>query len=214
MTTADTAALTKTKRPLVLQSTRPCGFCGSGNHDACAGRIANASREASTGQWQCGCTCETSRVPRCLDCHTRDLDAVNPETWTCFDEYACAARRQAKRDANPVFVNMQRILKEYEMAAATKTAAKAAAKPARETKPKTGKCIFTGRATKGGKFAPGQDAAYVASKVKSVMAKETTKAQVLKEMAGHGLSDALTAKFEKNLSIAQEKAKKPAKADA
>lgn len=206
--TADTAA-TKKVRPQVLLSAVPCGFCGSADHDLCAGRIRNASKEAITGQWQCGCGCPTSVQPKCMDCQTRDTDAVNPETWTCFDEYACQARRQAKRDANPVFQNMIRIEKEFEMAsAATKAAKNKTATEARiPAQPKSGVCIFTGRATKGGKFAPGQDAAYVSSKVKSVLAKETTKSQVLKEMDGHGLSDALKAKFEKGLSLAQEKAK-------
>lgn len=184
-----------------------CGFCSTNAHELCPGKVRNASKSSPDGTWTCPCGCIT--IPKCLDCKYAVDGEVDPAKWVCLDQHACAARREAKRNANEA---LQRMNRSYEMVTATKDAkkaTKAAAKPAKApVAPKTGKCLHTGKPTKGGKFAPGQDAAYVSAKVKAVQAKQTTEAAVRKEMEGHGLSDALIAKFTKGAALAREKANK------
>lgn len=175
-----------------------CGFCSTGNCEMCPGKIRNATRSTPDGIWTCPHGCVQS--PICLDCKIATPGEVDPASWTCFDHNACAARVQAK-------------MKEYaHMVTAATKASKDKAEKAVKTAPapKAGVCIHTGAATKGGKFAPGQDAAYVSTKVKAVMSKQTTEAAVIKEMTGHGLSDALKAKFTKGVGIARAKQEKVA----
>lgn len=94
------------------------------------------------------------------------------------------------------------------------TAEKAAKK---EKVVKEGKCLVTGRPTKGGLFAPGQDAKYVSLRVAEfVEAKFTKKSkdEIVKRMKTDGVSDKLVAKFEKSARLAQEKAEKAKAAEA
>lgn len=90
------------------------------------------------------------------------------------------------------------------MARATAVAAKKAERAPKT--PRTGTCLVTGLPTKGGLFLPGMDARYVSDLIKSVVAKEVTVPQARKQMKEDGVSDALQAKFEKNLGIARDKA--------
>lgn len=189
-----------------------CGFCSTRNHEMCPGKIRNARKPqpavkatattpaipAVDSTWTCPCGCV--KDPICLDCKISTPGEVDPASWTCFDHNACAARVQAKMKEYAHMVTAAQKSSKDKAAKAVKTA------PA----PKVGKCLHTGVATKGGKFAPGQDAAYVSSKVKAVMAKSTTESAVIKEMKGHGLSDALQAKFTKGLGLAKAKADKAA----
>lgn len=202
-------------KTLISEGGGICGYCNSNVHDQCPGKIRNADRSTVDAIWTCACGCITT--PKCLDCKHAVDGEVGPD-WTCLDEHACAARRQAKLDAN---LAVQR-MRSSEMVSATATQKKATKVAAKKVPgqrpgpaaPKVGKCLHTGKPTKGGKFAPGQDAAYVSAKVKAVQAKQTTEAAVRKEMEGHGLSEALIAKFTKGAAIAREKAAKAAAAEA
>lgn len=73
---------------------------------------------------------------------------------------------------------------------------------------KTGTCLVTGKPTKGGLFAPGQDAKYVSLKVAEVAgAKFTKKAKdtAVKAMKTDGVSEKLVAKFEKAVGLAEDR---------
>ena len=196
----------------------PCGFCITGHHDRCPGRVRNSvmtdvytngkavtlggrpSRTQVASQCPCGCA-----PTRCLDCkRTTDLDL---NAWSCMDRTACAARCQARLASDPT---VQKI-REIRM---TSNATEKTATPRTPAAPKVGVCVHTGRATKGGKFAPGQDAAYVSTRVQMVGDKQTTEAQVLKEMKGHGLSETLQDKFVKALGLRREAAAKKVERDA
>lgn len=83
---------------------------------------------------------------------------------------------------------------------------------------KVGKCLVTGKPTKGGLFAPGQDAKYVSLRVADVEAANFTKtaeAAQLKRMKEDGTSEKLQAKFTKAVGLAKARweAKKAADAE-
>jgi hypothetical protein len=85
----------------------------------------------------------------------------------------------------------------------------------REKVEKVGKCLVTGKPTKGGLFAPGQDAKYVSLRVAEVEEAKFTKtaeAKALKQMKDDGTSDKLQAKFTKAVGLAKERAEKAAEA--
>lgn len=128
------------------------------------------------------------------------------KSWSCLDKTACEARRQARLDANPT-IQLIRTLKEIRM---SQTATE---KPAREPKaPKTGNCLHCGEVTKGGKFLPGHDAAFVSDQVGLVMADPKNEKKARQAMAE--TSEALQKKFERSLELAREKAEKQKKAAA
>lgn len=94
----------------------------------------------------------------------------------------------------------------------TETAEKAA-KPAKVEK--TGTCLVTGKPTKGGLFAPGQDAKYVSLRVADVEAANFTKKaqdEQLAKMKKDGTSEKLQAKFLKAVGLA--KGRRDAKVEA
>lgn len=214
MTTIEAPAKKVAPKTAISEGGTICGFCNTEAHGQCPGKIRNADRSTKDGIWTCACGCVTA--PKCLDCKLAVDGEVDPQTWVCFDHNACAARQQAKLDAN---LAVQR-MRSSQMVSATATqkgktpAKKVPGQRPAPAAPKVGKCLHTGKPTKGGKFAPGQDAAYVSAKVKAVQAKQTTEAAVKKEMEGHGLSEALIAKFVKGATIAREKAAKQAAAEA
>lgn len=112
--------------------------------------------------------------------------------------------------ANPAY----QIIDEIEETKMARVAAKTAEKaPRAAAAPKTGVCLVTGEPTKGGLFKPGMDARYVSDRVKEVMDREVGVVAQRKRLKADGVSEALQAKFEKQLGIAQEKASK-AKEDA
>lgn len=193
-----------------------CGFCSYGNADShrfCPGAIRNKGSII-----KCGCPCDTSQTPRCLDCkHTGEID---PDTWTCADIDACGGRRQVRLEANPVIQEITQI-KENVMNAlsrsAKNTASGAPTGSGGEAKapraPKVGKCLVTGEPTKGGLFKPGMDARYISLRVQEALAGSPVE-DVKDRMKVDGVSDTLVAKFEKALRLAREKAEQAEKAKA
>jgi hypothetical protein len=79
----------------------------------------------------------------------------------------------------------------------------------REKVVKVGKCLVTGKETKGGLFAPGMDAKYVSLKVAEVEEANFTKKatdEALKTMKADGTSEKLQAKFVKAVGLAKDRA--------
>lgn len=182
--------------------TFPCGFCATGYCDRCPGAIRNCNRRRTDGLWECPCKCNEDKPRKCLECKHAGDGEIDVDTWRCQDQSACQARRTARTEAHPTIQLIRRMEEKIKMTAPAKATA------TEPKAPKVGKCIHTGKATKGGKFAPGQDAAYVSFNVKEVLAKSKTEKAVITEMKNHGLSDALQAKFTKGLALAREKAAK------
>lgn len=88
----------------------------------------------------------------------------------------------------------------------TDTATEKANKPAKVEK--VGTCLVTGKPTKGGLFAPGQDAKYVSLRVADVEAANFTQkaeAEQLKKMKADGTSEKLQAKFTKAVGLAKSR---------
>lgn len=199
----------KTVKP---EKWKRCGHCESGNHQSCSIGVFQKGppeKHPYGAIILCLCEeggCELGRI-KCRDCKITDPDQVDPATWKCFDSATCEARRETKRSANPLYAELREAKERAEMAKTQKATEKAATKA-----PKVGKCLVTGKPTKGGLFLPGMDARYCSERVADVMEKRATKAQALTKMKEDGTSPTLQAKFEKNLGIAQDKAKK--KADA
>lgn len=194
-----------------------CGFCETGNHERC-----------SIGIYQAGppekhpygaiilCTCEKGGCKlgrmKCRDCGLtegpfkkkhRDRHEIDSTNWKCFDRAACQARIETRQAANPLMAELREARKKGIMAKteAAKVAKKTAA-------PKVGKCLVTGKPTKGGLFLPGMDARYCSERVADVMEKRATEKQALQKMKDDGTSPVLQAKFEKNLGIARDKVAK------
>lgn len=183
--------------PYTVVGQYPCGFCNNGFHENCVGATKNG-QNAPSKVIVCGCAqegCGSTKL-RCLDCNTRIIDYIDPAYWRCVEQAECMLRQQQYLDNDPLVQSIRKI-KESSMAKA-----ETEKKPAAPKAPTTGTCLVTGKPTKGGKFAPGQDAKYVSIKVAAVVAGKTTEADVLKEMTGHGLSDALKAKFQKSVGLA------------
>lgn len=205
----ETAVESQLKVPYAVVGKHKCGFCSGGAHGYCPGATKNGAG-APFKVIICACTapdCGSSKM-RCLDCNTRVLDYIDSEYWRCIDRAECTLRQQHNLDNDPL-VQQIRSIKENVMAEKQNDTTPAAPK-----EPKVGTCLVTGKPTKGGKFAPGQDAKYVSLKVASVIEGKSTEDKVIKEMQGHGLSDALQGKFRKSLGLAvARKAAEKAKAD-
>lgn len=192
---------------MVAKAPALCGFCNDGKHSRCVHTLRNGNK----GPWHCACAEPNcgDKVLVCLDCRsTEDEAEISPDTFTCLDPDGCQARITKKRNSNPEMKKLISSIKESNMAAAEKKTEKKA--PAAK---KVGYCLVTGKETKGGLFAPGMDARYVSNHVEAVLTKDQTKAQALKKMKEDGVSEALRAKFEKSLSIKQEKAAKAKEAE-
>ena len=181
---------------MVALSNRKCGFCNTGSHDRCPG----GTRSGTKGVRICPCE-ETERCgrKRCLKCNNRIVDEIG-ERWLCADTTACERRIQIKRDADPLHQAINKAKETARMTQATEEKAK------REKVVKVGKCLVTGKETKGGLFAPGQDAKYVSLRVADVEAANFTKtaeAAQLKRMKDDGTSEKLQAKFVKAVGLAK-----------
>jgi len=188
---------------------RLCGFCTTGHHQYCPRAVRNgdlAPAKIST------CDCKKpgcgDQVLRCLECKSEAQEDIDPDNWRCLDQNACRARIDARLDASPVIQKIRRAQKmariENEKVAKTATAKKTA---------KVGKCLVTGKPTKGGKFLPGMDARYVSLRVAETLDGSTTEAAARKRIKDETDSDALVAKFEKSLRLSKEKAAKKVAAD-
>jgi hypothetical protein len=150
-------------------------------------------------------------VKRCLKCYNRKGNEVGPN-WLCLSITECDGRVQERLAADPQY---QAIMKAKENG---KMAEAAATKERKEKVVKVGKCLVTGKETKGGLFAPGMDAKYVSLKVAEVEEKNFTKTAqeaALKQMKADGTSEKLQAKFVKAVGLAKDRAdaKKAAEAD-
>lgn len=194
-------------------ATFTCGYCNTGTHDFCPGKIRGATKSTPDGMWTCPCTdpSHDNRQPHCLECKHAGEGEVGPMSWSCLDKSACLARRQARMDTNPVIQKI-RELKEKRMSQTE--AEKPTRKPAA---PKVGNCLHCGEVTKGGKFLPGHDAAFVSDQVGLVLADRKNEKRARAAMAE--TSEALQKKFERSLElglekIAKQEAAKVAKAEA
>lgn len=192
----------------VALSTRKCGFCGTGTHSRCPG----GTRSGTSGVRICPCEeGERCGKPRCLKCYNRNVEDLNLNDWTCASTTECESRVQSRLLADPQYVAMQNAREKANMAAATEK------KATREKVVKEGKCLVTGKPTKGGLFAPGQDAKYVSLRVADVAEANFTKKaeqEQLKRMKDDGTSEKLQAKFVKAVGLAKERAEKAKAAEA
>ena len=193
-----------------------CGFCGTGNHENCAIGIKHHGKHEKYKNgivWACKCTeggCTPGRR-KCADCGNRVTEEVDPDTWTCFDSLACQTVIETRREDNP-FLAQLRDIKERVNMAKIENAEKVKAEKA----PKVGSCACCGGETKGGNFLPGHDARFVSSIVSTIVeAGFTKKAEDAgrKQLKEAGASEKLTAKFDKSLGLAKEKAEKRAAAE-
>lgn len=205
MVKIDTAALV-TKPAKRAEKPIKCGFCSNRQScEQCPGAVRGMDRGPAGKVWVCSCQCGGGETLRCLECKSNTPGEVNPVTWSCFDKNACESRRKARLAANPAYQIMDQIEEKTKMVRAAKTAEKPARAP---SAPKSGVCLVTGEPTKGGLFKPGMDARYVSERVAEVLAKEVGVVAQRKRLKADGVSDALQAKFEKSLTLAQEKAAK------
>lgn len=193
--------------------TKECGFCATRNHENCAVGVKHDGPHSKYPKgvvWVCGCEHEDCGPNRrkCAYCHNRTTEQINPETWECFDVEGCRAGVEAKREADPLHRQLREIEEQVKMAKIENTQEKAEKKAA--TREPTF-CLVTGEPTKGGLFKPGMDARYVSERVTEAIngkfSAKVVEAQ-RKRMTKDGVSDALKAKFEKSLALAQDKAEK------
>lgn len=193
---------------------KTCGHCAVGHHGSCAvGTVKRDSSIYPSGVvWICGCEeggCEPGRR-KCSDCGNRVTEEVSEETWQCIDRDACHDTIEALRAANPLYAEIQEAYRRSEMAKVENNKAKAE-KAAKVKEPTY--CLCCGEPTKGGLFLPGHDARHVSTLVESVTSKNQTEAAARKSLKDDKVSDALIAKFDKSLKLAQEKAAKRAEAE-
>lgn len=194
------------KRVLALNSvrvgTKNCGFCNNDRHESCPGGL----RQGRTGVWVCPCS-DCKPAPRCLNCKNTRHEELDLNTWSCLNRTECQLAIRSRLEQDPLYQQLKQIREKTEMAKVT------AEKPARTAAaPKVGKCLVTGKPTKGGLFLPGMDARYVSQTVKAVMEKELTLTQARKQLKDDGVSEKLVAKFEKSLGLAKAAAEKQAEA--
>lgn len=195
-----------------------CGFCNTGNHAKCVIGTVKRNHQHYPGgvAWLCKCPHEVCTVLRtdhpakCTECGNRNKDEVDPSTWSCIDTSDCAAVVMARQDSDPL---LARIREARTMAKITEDK-KATAK--KESAPKTGTCVCgCNGTTKGGKFLPGHDARFVSTLVGAAEEKGFTKASVdagRSALKKAGASDALFAKFQKSVGLAEERRDKKAAA--
>lgn len=191
----------------VALSSRKCGFCNTGSHDRCPG----GTRSGAVGVRICPCEKgERCGKPRCLKCNNRKPEELDLNDWTCTSTTQCEMRIAERLAADPLHQQINQAKEKAKMAEATETKAK------REKVEKTGTCLVTGKPTKGGLFAPGQDAKYVSLRVEEAAKANFTQAALkagLKRMKEDGTSEKLQAKFEKAFGLAKERAEKAKEAE-
>lgn len=193
-----------------------CGHCKWGPHPE--GKHPNcprAVRNGSNAKFKI-ITCECphpgcgDEIFRCLDCKNERQDELDKENWRCFDLEACHDRIQTRLLANPQYQQILEIRRSTMAKIANENAEKAAKKAAT---PKVGSCLHCGEPTKGGKFLPGHDAAYVSALVRASIDKPATADS--NRAKAQAASESLGVKFDKSLGLAREReAKAAAAADA
>lgn len=192
-----------------------CGFCSVGvhpvgKHPHCPRAIRNGVN-APNKIITCECPVDGcgDQVLRCLDCKTEEEGAIDPADWSCFDRSECRARIQARMDSNPLIQQLREVRSTAMARVANEKAEKAEKKAAT---PKTGNCVHCGEPTKGGKFLPGHDAAYVSTLVQDALATPGNEAK--NRQRAVDASEALGKKFDKSIGLAKDKVAKAEKAKA
>jgi hypothetical protein len=194
-----------------------CGFCAFPNklwggpgtpHPNCP----RAVRNGPNAQFKI-ITCECKepgcgdQVLRCTYCKSEEPGAIDPNDWSCIDKESCRAGIQTRLVNNPLYQELEEIRSTAMAKVANENAEKATKKAA--AAPKTGECLHCGGTTKGGKFLPGHDAAYVSALVaESLKTPKTEDANRKKAVAA---SESLGRKFDKSIGLAKDKAAKKAK---
>lgn len=205
--TLETTPGTDPRMGKVFISKHPCGWCQTGQHARCR-----------TGYWNpktkslaiCPCKQHAGEPVRCRLCRHEATEG-NPligDLMICQDQDGCAGRLADKADANPT---MQMI---REIRAALRTSVqtdeqgnevvvvrKTRAERKAEARPKTGKCLCCGEATKGGLFLPGHDARFVSRLAADVESGDVTLDWAREKLANCSL--ALQAKFERKLEASK-----------
>jgi len=187
-----------------------CGFCTWGQrHDLCPSGTLNGS---GLEVIQCPCGCERSQQYKCLDCGTRDQGEIDQSTWRCIDKDGCNARIEHRLATNPVIVQIREVraaaaqgkeqLRAQERARRIEAGEDVpAVRVKRDPRPASGQCLHCGEPTKGGKFLPGHDAAYL-----SILAAEIAGGrsfdEVIEAMTAGGCSEALIGKLRKRVVVA------------
>lgn len=160
-----------------------CQFCKNGLHRSCPGAV-----RTPRGLLLCSCGVPDfghPPRPRCLDCHEERIAELDTAKWVCVDQYGCAARVQARKDASPLYqmlircrvsaVNTrrrQRALSEAIRAVLPidEDAEYVVVRTRTPAKPKVGQCLCCGEATRGGRFLPGHDAKYKGATLRAARA--------------------------------------------
>lgn len=179
-------------------SKHPCGFCAhTQSHEKCPSGVLNGNM---TQVLRCPCGCPRSLEVRCIKCNSREQSEISPETWTCLDADGCEARREHKILHDPVIQSIRALsssAKKQERAAKQE---QRAASSRRGGGGQPSLCLHCGEPTKGGRFLPGHDAAFLSFAVKQVREGENTADNIRASWRILGISDALTAKFEKRIA--------------
>ncbi len=203
---------------IALVPTGDCGFCSTGNHERCSVGVKHDGQHNKYPNgvvWVCTCKVCGPNRRKCAHCNNRTTEEVSPETWECFDVEGCHALVEAKRENDPLSRQLREIQEKTQMAKIENDKAKAR-KQAAKKEPVECAC-GCGDNTKGGKFLPGHDARFVSERVtEAINGKFSDKVITAQrnKMTKVGASEALVAKFEKSLGLAQEKqAKRDAAAE-
>lgn len=193
--------------PPVEKEAKPdlCGFCRTGAHMHCPRAIRNGAN-AKYKLITCDCefdpdVCGSGKL-RCTYCKSEAQEDIDPGDWRCFDRNGCEARIQARLDSNPLY---QQIIetRSRAMAKVANEKAEKAATAKKTATPKVGSCLHCGEATKGGKFLPGHDAAYVSTLVKASI--DNPKSADANRKKANDASESLGKKFARSYELAQEK---------
>lgn len=213
--TGDTPPLTGKEREIKMTKCGHCSFPatnwqGPGTpHPNCP----RAVRNGPNARYKL-ITCECrepgcgDQVLRCTYCKTEEQDAIDPNDWSCIDKESCRNRINTSLMNNPAYQAITEIRRTSMAKVANENAEKAAKRE--KAAPKVGKCLHCDGVTKGGKFLPGHDAAYVSALVAATLAKPASAdANRKKALAG---SETLAAKFDKSLRLANEREEKKATA--
>lgn len=174
-----------------------CGFCAFGNaHQYCPSATLSGD---GTRALRCECGCQRSRQVKCFTCDLREdvPKEIDPLTWRCLDQDACAARIETRLSANPAIQQLRQIRLDLDREdGSLPTRRQRVARVSRETV--TGSCLHCGEPTKGGKFLPGHDAAWLANLVKAAQEDLTFDLQTTRDLI-KSVSEHLLAKFDKRV---------------
>lgn len=166
-----------------------CGFCIDGRHQLCCVVLRQGSAKTGHTLWRCGCSCDTAKGTRCLNCGRRGVEVVPGST--CLDAEECGIYVETKRSAKcrDLFGS-----DDQPRPTGGEPAKRSPRKPAN---PSSGQCLCCGDATRGGRFLPGHDARWLSQRAASYL--ETADEAIVEEI--RSTSDALFAKFAKKVGL-------------